>query len=59
MTRPDKRAAWFGPYAGVMLSPTADLQSVVMDGPRVNYVRRWLHGVGRRHDRWRRGHPLP
>lgn len=55
MNRPDKHAAWFGAYAGVMLSPALP----ALRGARHNLVRRWLHGVGRRHDRWRRAHPLP
>lgn len=49
--RADKRA-WFGRYAGVLLSLTLPLAK----GARRNLVRRWLHGVGRRHDRWRRAH---
>lgn len=49
--RADKRA-WFGSYAGVLLSPALPISK----GARRNLVRRWLHRVGRRHDRWRRGH---
>ena len=55
VTRPDKSRAWFGRYAGVMLSPSLPVRR----GARRNLVRRWLHAVGRRHDHWRRRHPLP
>lgn len=55
MSRPDKSRAWFGRYAGVMLSPALP----ALRSARHNLVRRWLHRIGRRHDHWRRRNPLP